>query len=209
MSRTLRLPLAAVLALAAAGPAVAQPTATGKNVTLPYPAKAPLVVTVSGWQKATDRLTRMTAALPKSEATQVKQALEKGLDTALDGRKTDAVPGDKRIYGVVHDFARLGDEEPAFAVLLPVTSYADFKRTFLTAAERGSVAKAGKGVESVDASLGGAEKKVYLADLKDYVVVSPSERSPAATRRSTRRPSRGRWGRNCRPGSSRRTWPCS
>jgi hypothetical protein len=175
MSRTLRLTLAAVAVALAAGPAAAQPATTGKNLTLPYPAKAPLVVTVSGWQKATDRLTKMSAALPKAEAAQVKQALDKGLEQALDGRKTDAVPGDRRIYGVVHDFARLGDEEPAFAVLLPVTSYADFKRTFLTAAERGSVAKAGKGVESVDASVAGAEKKVYLADLKDYVVVSPSE----------------------------------
>jgi hypothetical protein len=173
MLRTLRLPLAAAVALAAAGPATAQPG--GRNVTLPYSAKAPLVVAVNGWQKTTDRLTKMTEALPKAEAQKVKEALEIGLDKAFEGRKTDAVPGDRRVYGVVHDFARLGDAEPAFAVLLPVTSYAEFKRTFLTAAERGTVAKAGKGVESVDATFGGDEKKLYLTDLKDYVVVSPSE----------------------------------
>ncbi len=178
MLRTLRLPLVAAVALAAAGTASAQPG--GRNITLPYPAKAPLVVAVNGWQKSTERLTKMTEALPKAEAEKVKGALELGLDKAFEGRKTDAVPGDKRVYAVIHDFAKLGDEEPAFAVLLPVTSYAEFKRSFLTAAERGTVAKAGKGVESVEAAFGGAEKKLYLADLKDYVVVSPSEEVAAS-----------------------------
>jgi hypothetical protein len=174
MPRTLRLLPAVVVALAAAGPAAAQPPG-GKNVTLPFPAKAPLVVAVNGWQKSTERLTKMTAALPEAEAKKVREALELGLDKALEGRKTDAVPGDRRVYAVVHDFSKLGDEEPAFSVLLPVTSYAEFKRTFLTAAERGTLAKAGKGVESVTAALGQGERKLYLAELKDYVAVSPSE----------------------------------
>jgi hypothetical protein len=173
MLRTLRFPLVAVVAVAAAGTAAAQPTP--KNVTLPFPAKAPLVVAVNGWQKSTDRLTKMTESLPAAEAAKVKGALEFGLEKAFENRKTDAVPGDKRVYAVIHDFSKLGDEESAFAVLLPVTSYADFKRTFLTAAERGTVAKAGKGVESVEAAFGGQEKKLYLTDLKEYVAVSPSE----------------------------------
>lgn len=174
MPRTLRLLPAVVVALAAAGPAAAQPPG-GKNLTLPFPAKAPLVVAVNGWKKSTERLTKMTAALPEAEAKKVQEALELGLDKALEGRKTDAVPGDRRVYAVVHDFSKLGDEEPAFSVLLPVTSYAEFKRTFLTAAERGTLAKAGKGVESVTAALGQGERKLYLAELKDYVAVSPSE----------------------------------
>lgn len=178
MLRTLRFPLIAAAALATAGPAAAQPA--GKNVTLPYPAKAPLVVAVNGWQKTTDRLTKMTEALPAAEAKKVRDALEFGLDKAFEGRKTDAVPGDKRVYAVVHDFAKLGDEAPAFAVLLPVTSYAEFKRSFLTAAERGTVAKAGKGVESVEAAFGGEAKKLFLTDLKEYVAVSPSEEVAAS-----------------------------
>ncbi len=179
MLRTLRLPLAAVLALAAAGPAAAQPPA-GKNVSLPYPAKAPLVVAVNGWQKSTDRLIKMTESLPKAEAEKVRGALELGIDKGFEGRKTESVPGDRRIYTVVHDFSKLGDEESAFAILLPVTSYAEFKRGFLTAGERGTVAKAGKGVESVQASFAGEEKKLYMADLKDYVAVSPSEEVAAS-----------------------------
>ena len=178
MPRTLRFPLVALAALAAAGPAAAQPG--GKNVTLPYPAKAPLVVAVNGWQKTTDRLTKMTEALPAAEAKKVRDSLELGLDKAFEGRKTDALPGDRRVYAVVHDFAKLGNEEPAFAVLLPVTNYAEFKRTFLTAAERGTVAKAGRGVESVEAAFGGQEKKLFLTDLKDYVAVSPSEEVAAS-----------------------------
>ncbi len=179
MLRPLRFPLVAVAVLAATGPVAAQPG--GRNVTLPYPAKAPLVVAVNGWQKTTDRLTKMTEALPAAEAKKVKDSLELGLDKAFEGRKTDAVPGDKRVYAVVHDFAKLGAEEPAFAVLLPVTTYAEFKRTFLTAAERGTVAKAGKGVESVEAAFGGGEaKKLFLTDLKDYVAVSPSEEVAAS-----------------------------
>jgi len=180
MLRTLRLPLAAVVALAAAGPAAAQPPA-GKNVSLPYPAKAPLVVAVNGWQKTTDRLAKMTDALPKAEADKVRNLLELGVDKAFEGRKTDAVPGDRRLYAVVHDFSKLGDEESALALLLPVSSYAEFKRSFLTANERGSLAKAGKGVEAVELSFGGKDaKKFYLADLKDYVVLSPSEEVAAS-----------------------------
>lgn len=179
MLRSLRLPLAAVLALAAAGPVAAQPPA-GKNVTLPYPAKAPLVVAVNGWQKSTDRLIKMTESLPKAEAEKVRGALELGIDKGFEGRKTESVPGDRRIYTVVHDFSKLGEEESAFAILLPVTSYAEFKRGFLTAGERGTVAKAGKGVESVEANFGGEAKKLYMADLKDYVAVSPSEEVAAS-----------------------------
>lgn len=180
MPRTLRFSLVAVAALAAAAPAAAQPPA-GKNVTLPYPAKAPLVVAVNGWQKTTDRLTKMTEALPPAEAKKVKEALELGLDKAFEGRKTDAVPGDRRVFAVVHDFSKLNEEEPAFAVLLPVTSYGAFKGTFLTAAERGTLGRAGKGIDTVEAAFGGDEKKkLYLTDLKDYVVVTPSEEVAAS-----------------------------
>lgn len=178
MTRTLRLPLAAVAALALAGPAAAQPG--GKNVSLPFPAKAPLVVAVNGWQKTTDRLTKMTAALPKNEAGKVRDALELGIDKIFDGRKSDAVPGDRRIYAVVHDFAKLSGDEPAFAVILPATGYADFKGTFLTAAERRTLGKAGKGVEKVDMTFGPETKTFYLADVKDHVVVSPSEEVAAS-----------------------------
>ncbi|MFO0798617.1 MAG: hypothetical protein U0804_14175 [Gemmataceae bacterium] len=179
MLRTLRLPLAAALALAAAGPVAAQPA--GKNVSLPYPAKAPLVVAVNGWQKTTERLTKMTDALPQAEAEKVRGGLELGIDKVFEGRKTESVPGDRRLFGVIHDFSKLGDEEPAFAVLLPVTGYTEFKRSFLTAGERDTVAKAGKGVESVEVSFGGGPaKKMFLADLKDYVALSPSEEVAAS-----------------------------
>jgi hypothetical protein len=173
MLRSLRLPLVAAAVFAAAGPAAAQPA--GKNVTLPFPAKAPLVIAVAGWQKTTDRLAKMTAALPKAEAQKVRDGLELGIDKIFEGRKSDAVPGDRRIYAVVHDITKLGDDEPAFALLFPTTGYAEFKDTFLTAAERRTLGKAGRGVETVEASFKGEAKKFYLADLKDHVVVSPSE----------------------------------
>lgn len=173
MSGTLRLPLAAaVLALAAATTSAAPAPPAGKNVALPYPAKAPLVVHLNGIEKARERLGKTLEALPAAEAKQVKDKLDGGLKQLLTDRKLTAVPGDGRVFVVVHDFASLAGDEPAVSVLLPATSYKDFKDSFLTAAERKTVEKAGAGLESVKSSATGDEVNVYLAEVKGYVALS-------------------------------------
>lgn len=174
----LRLRLAAALALGlAATAATAQPPA-GQNLALPFPAKAPIVVAVNGVEKVKGRLTKMLEALPPAESGKVKQGIEEGLTKMLEGRSLKGVVPDGRLFLVVHDVTTLGDEEPGMAVLVPVTSYDEFKKTALTGGERGSVEKAGDGVESFTAGEGG--KTLYLAQVKGYAVLSPSKETAAS-----------------------------
>jgi hypothetical protein len=176
MLGTIRLPLVFVAAIALAAPATAAPAPTvGKNVIFPYPAKVPLVVQVNGFERARERLGKMLEALPPAEAKLVKEHLESGLKKALTGRSLSAVPKDGRLFLVVHDFSKLGDDEPALSVLVPVTSYKDFKASALTTAERKTAEKAGEGVESIKSAASGEEVTLYLVDLKEYVAISPSK----------------------------------
>ena len=173
MPGTFRFPLVAATVVAIAAAATAAPAPpVGKNVPLPYPAKAPLVVHVNGVEKARERLAKMLEALPPAEAKQVKGQLDSGLTKLLAGRKLTAVPADGRAFVVVHDFTSLVGDDPAVSVLVPVTGYKEFKDTFLTAAERKTVEKAGAGLESVKSSATGDEVTLYMAELKGYVALA-------------------------------------
>jgi hypothetical protein len=178
MSGTPRLAIAAavLVAMTAAWVEAAAPApATGVNITLPYPAKAPLVLHVNGIEQAKGRLVKMLAALPPAEAKQIKKGLDDGLKELLTGRSLEAVPKDGRVFVVVHDIARLADDEPAVSVVIPVTGYKEFKESFLTADERKTVGEAGKGVESVKSSATGDERTLYMTELKGYVALTPSK----------------------------------
>ncbi|MBX9627720.1 MAG: hypothetical protein K2X82_28230 [Gemmataceae bacterium] len=169
-------PLLTAIALAAfAAPSVAADPPAGQNVALPYPTKVPVVVQVQGHERAKTRLLKTLDALPPAEAKQAKKAVEDGFKQLLEGRKLTAVPGDGRLFLVLHDVTTLGDDAPALSVLLPVTSYADFKASFLTADEGKTVEKAGDGVEAVKFSAGGDETTLYMAAVKGYVAVSPNK----------------------------------
>ncbi len=79
MSGTLRLSLAFALTTLGSSATAAPAPATGSNVPLPYPAKAPLVVHVNGFERVQERLTKMLDALPPAESKLVKKELEAGL----------------------------------------------------------------------------------------------------------------------------------
>ncbi|MBX9584648.1 MAG: hypothetical protein K2X87_30465 [Gemmataceae bacterium] len=175
MSVPPRLAVAALALALAAAPATAADPPAGQNVPLPFPAKAPVVLQVQGHERAKTRLLKTLEALPPAESGKVKKAIEDGLKQALEGRSLAAVPGDGRWFVAVHDITTLGDEQPAVAVLIPVTGYAEFKKTFLTADEQKAVEKAGDGVEAVKTAAGGDEHTLYLAQVKGYVVVSPNK----------------------------------
>src|SRR6188474_1377149 len=129
---------AAVLALAAAGsPAAAPvPADAGKSVTFPFPAKAPVVVQVYGLERTADRVKKLVAAAVPDFAKKANAAIDDGLKQALKDRQLTAVPKDGRVFLVVHDLARIADDDPAVSLILPVSDYARFRETFLTAAER-------------------------------------------------------------------------
>ena len=174
MYRTLSLAIAAAFVAFNAPASAAPAPAAGNNVALPYPAKAPIVLHVNGFERTRERLAKMLEALPPNEAKLVKKALEDGLSQLLKDRKLDAVPKDGRLFVVVNDIAKLGDDEPAVSILIPATSYKEFKDTLLTADERKSVEKAGT-VESFKFSATGDERTMFLADVKGYVAISPSK----------------------------------
>ena len=176
MSGTLRILLAAIamFALTNAGSAAPAPPA-GTNVSLPFPAKSPLVLQINGFERVKERLTKMLEALPPAEAKQVQKQIETGLGHVLKDRKLDAIPKEGRVFVVLHDFTKLVEGEPAVSVLLPVSSYKEFKGTLLTAEERKSIEKAGNGMESMKSLATGDEQTLYLVDLKAYVALTPSK----------------------------------
>src|SRR5205823_2343257 len=116
---------------ATAGPApdaaAAPAPPPAKNVTLPYPAKAPVVLQINGIERTRGRLAQTLKALPPADADLVKKGLDAGLDQLLKDRKLTAVQKDARAFVVVHDIAKLIEEDPAVSVLLPVTSYKEFR----------------------------------------------------------------------------------
>ena len=175
MSGTLRLSLAFALTTLGSSATAAPAPATGSNVPLPYPAKAPLVVHVNGFERVQERLTKMLDALPPAESKLVKKELEAGLAQLLKDRKLDAVPKDGRMFVVLHDFAKLVEGDPAVSVLLPITGYKEFKESLLTAEERKTLEKAGNGIESMKSSAIGEEHTLYLVDLKGFVALTPSK----------------------------------
>jgi hypothetical protein len=171
MSRSLLVALSAALA---APPAAAAPVPAdgGKNAPLPFPAKAPVVVTLNGFDTARARLDKLlTAALPK-EAGPVAKLLDAQLDKLFQGRKLDAVRKDARLFLVLNDLAGLADETPAVSVLVPVKGYKDFLDSFLTKDEARGVERGRDGVDSVKVTLAGDEMTLHMVDLKEYAAVS-------------------------------------
>jgi hypothetical protein len=171
MSGTLRTSLVALLLVAA--PVAARPPGDPlQHVTLPYPAKTPIVVQVNGVEAARGRLTKvLTAAMP-NEAARITKQIDAGVAEALGGRKLTAVPKDGRLFFVVQDIAKLTENEPALAAFVPVTGYKAFRESFLTAEELKTYEKGADGVDAVKTSATGNETTVYMVDLKEYVALT-------------------------------------
>lgn len=172
MSYRLRLPVAAVLVALAAGTTTAAPAPeSGKNAVLPYPAKAPLVVQVNGLQQVRDRLGKVLLTAAPDVAPLVTKGIDEAIKDALKGRKAEAV-SKGRLFLVVHDIAKLVEDEPAVSVLVPVTDYKAFRESVLTADEQKTFEKGKDGFDTFKSSVTGNEATVYLVDLKDYVALT-------------------------------------
>ena len=171
MSGILRTSLVALL-LAAAPVSARPPGDPLQHVTLPYPAKTPVVVQVNGLDQARGRLTKLLTAAMPADAARITKQIDAGIASALDGRKMTAVPKDGRLFFVVQDIAKLTENEPALSLFLPVTGYKAFRESFLTADELKTYEKGADGVDSVKTSATGNETTVYMVDLKEYVAVT-------------------------------------
>jgi hypothetical protein len=178
MSPLVRAAVAAVAlaAFAPAAPAAAPvPGDAGKAISFPFPAKAPVVVQVSGHGAARDRLTAMLKTAVPDDVADVTKAADEAIKELLGDRKLTAVPNDARIFFVVNDIAALFDNRLALSLLVPVTSYKEFRASFLTADERKTFEEGKGGIDEAKLTLLGDEQQVYLVDLKDYVAISPDK----------------------------------
>ncbi len=132
------------------------------------PAKAPIVVQMNGFEKARNKLGKFLGSSLPDLAPKLVKELDDAIKDAADGRDFKAVSKEGRLYLIFTDLNDLL-ENPRIAVLVPVTSYAEFKNTFLKEEERKNVKKEGDGIESV--KLEGKETTLYLAERKEYVFV--------------------------------------
>ena len=85
-----------------------------------------------------------------------------------DGRDLKPINKDGRIYLVFPTLENIGDKTAA--ILVPVSSYADFKESCLKADERKSIKKDDDGFDSL--TLDGKDEPVFMVDRKDYVVIT-------------------------------------
>jgi hypothetical protein len=151
------------------------PADAGKVLTFPYPAKAPIVLQINGIGTARDRLTAMLKnALPDDIAT-INKEVDDALKQLLADRKLTAIPKDGRLFLVVNNIESLFEKTPAVSLLMPVSSYKEFRETFLTADERKTLEAGKNGVDEVKVNLFGGDHAVYMVDLKEYVAITPDK----------------------------------
>jgi hypothetical protein len=181
MSRFVRAALAAVavFAFATSAPsaraAAPTPPDAGKAITFPFPAKAPVVVQLNGIGGARERLTTMLKAALPDEVTAINKQIDEGLKQLLADRKLTAIPKDGRVFLVVNDIAALFENTPAVSLLVPVTSYKEFRESFLTADERKTFETGKDRVDEVKVNVLGDEHAVFMVDLKEYVAITPDK----------------------------------
>jgi hypothetical protein len=181
MSRFVRAALAAVTfaAFAALAPvskaAAPTPPNAGKALTFPYPAKAPVVVQLNGLGAARERLTAMLKAALPDDVDTINKQVDEALKQLLGERKLTAIPKDGRVFLVVNDIASLFENTPAVSLLVPVTSYKEFRATFLTDDERKTFEAGNNGIDEVKVNVLGDEHAVFLVDLKEYVALTPDK----------------------------------
>jgi hypothetical protein len=153
----------AVLALGLAAPAAAEsPLAR-------VPAQAPLVFHLHGFERTRGRLlTLVQKALPGEAARSVQAKLEQALKRLLHGRTLQGVPADGPVFLVFSQLPR-PKQEPRAALILRVTSYADFRNGILKKDEGKTLKPHRAGYET--ATVNGQE--VYLAGRQGYAIVTP------------------------------------
>ena len=174
MTRLL-LALFAVASLVSGLSAAPVPADVGKGVNLPYPAKAPVVVCLNGYDTARERLQKMVANALPDDAAKLTKLLDANLNKLVEGRKLTAVRKDARIFLVLNDLGSILEGSLPASVLVPVTSYKEFRETALSKEESKTFEKGRDGVDSIKSSAAGDEATLYLVDLKEYVALTPEK----------------------------------
>jgi hypothetical protein len=165
--------LAAITLILPAAPAAPVSQEGGKGAAFPYTAKSPIVVCLNGYERARERFSKLVEAALPNEAPKLIKRFDEVLEKVLHERKLTAVRKDARLFVALNDLGGiLENDQPPLAVLVPVTSYKEFRQTFLTVEELKSIDQGKDGVDTIKTAAFGEEMPAYLVDLKDYVAVT-------------------------------------
>lgn len=169
---------AVLLGLVVAGPLAAAPDQGKLDTDSPLaqvPAGSPIVVSLHGFKRTTDRLIKMvTNAMPD-----LGPKLEKQMETLLkegffQDRKIAGLKDDGYIFLVFPTLPNPASEQQDVAVIARVTDYKAFRDGFLKEDERKNLKEdknAGYEVATV------ADKDVYFINRGDYVVVAAEKKT--------------------------------
>ncbi len=159
--------------LAAGGPA----EATGSPLA-EVPAKAPIVIQVRGVEQNKDRLIAMIKEALPDLAGKVEEKINEHFTKGLEGRSLKAVVKNGPLFIVFSDFPKSGESsefDQKLAVLVHVTTYAEFRDTILTEEERKAIKKE-DGLETTQIQ----GEDFYFADRGSYVVVAKTKEAAKA-----------------------------
>ncbi len=131
------------------------------------PAKSPLVVQLNGFDKAQNNLAKFLGNAVPDVAPKLVKQVNDGISELAKGRDLKSIVKDGRIYFVVTDLAKFTE---SMAILVPVTSYKEFKEGFLNEDERKSLKAEGDGIEST--KFADKDEPVYLASENNYAVIA-------------------------------------
>jgi hypothetical protein len=169
------LAVAAIATLTSCLQAAPIPPDGGKAAVFPYPAKAPVVVSLNGYDTVKERLGKMLAAAVPEDAEKLNKLIDEQIAKLLHDRKLTGVRKDARIFLVLNDIAGVVDGHVPVSVLVPVTSYKQFQDSFLTKDELKSLDRGRDGVDTIKTAATGEEQTLFLIDLKEYVAITPDK----------------------------------
>ena len=132
------------------------------------PPKAIAVLQVNGLERTQDRIDKFLKIAVPDQADRASRSVRDAIADAFEGRDPKALRADGRILVAISDLEKLPDTA-TLTFLFPVTSEDEFKKGFLTEAERKSLAKDGD-LETV--KLEDRPEPFYLVPLSGYVAAS-------------------------------------
>ncbi len=150
------------------------PPDAGKAVTFPYPANAPIVVQINGLQATRPSQHPAQIGTPR-RCRRNRQANRRRSRHALRRAQAQRHPERWPHLPRRSRCRALFNNQFPISVLVPVSSYKEFRDTFLTADEKKTIDVGKNGIDEARLTFFGNEHTVYMTDLKEYVAISPDK----------------------------------
>ncbi|HEV3237476.1 MAG TPA: hypothetical protein VGZ25_10840, partial [Gemmataceae bacterium] len=162
----------ALAALTLMLPGLRAAPANEENPLTVVPANAPIVIHVKGFERTRDRLIAMVKNAIPDLAAQAEAGIKDGIQKALDGRELKGLEKDGSIFVVFTEMPKPETNPPKMAILVRVTSYADFRDGLLKEDEKKSLKMDPAGFEETTFE---GNEPAYFVDLKSYAAITPDK----------------------------------